>query len=114
MDCQPRGAASFVLVLTFSTTFLPRETLTRLSAPDLKAARSLVAMVGRMTNVSSTPEKMATRRGLRSAAEEALRAKGYMVEHMTGAGKSSLRRITKGGASKVVTIRTTQDRWIAF
>jgi hypothetical protein len=67
-----------------------------------------------MTNVSATPEKMAFRRGLRNAAEEALKGQGYKVERVQGAGKSSLRRITKGGVSKLVTIRTTQDRWVAF
>jgi hypothetical protein len=67
-----------------------------------------------MTNVSGTPEKMAIRRALRKTAEGALRAKGYSVERVTGGGKSSLRRITKDGSSKIVTIRTTQDCWIAF
>lgn len=67
-----------------------------------------------MTNVSATPEKMAIRRGLRKAAEEALRAQGYKVERVVGAGKSSLRRITKDGVSKIATIRSTQDTWIAF
>ncbi|HEY1707101.1 MAG TPA: hypothetical protein VGG10_02465 [Rhizomicrobium sp.] len=67
-----------------------------------------------MTNVSATPEKVAIRRGLRAAAEAALREQGNKVERVQGAGKSSLRRITKGGVSKLVSIRTTQDRWIAF
>jgi hypothetical protein len=67
-----------------------------------------------MTNVSATPEKLAIRRGLRAAAEQALSEKGYKVERVFGEGKSSLRRITKGGVSKIVSIRTTQDRWIAF
>lgn len=67
-----------------------------------------------MTNVSATPEKLAIRHGLRAAAEEVLSGKGYKVERVPGAGKSSLRRITKGSVSKLVTIRTTQDKWIAF
>ena len=67
-----------------------------------------------MTNVSATPEKMAIRRGLRAAAEEVLRSQGYKIERLTGAGKSSLRKITRNGVSKVITIRTTQDTWIAF
>ena len=71
-------------------------------------------MVRQMTNVSATPEKMAIRRGLRAAAEHALREKGYKIERVLGAGKSSLRRITKGSVSKIVSIRTTQDLWIAF
>jgi hypothetical protein len=67
-----------------------------------------------MTNVSATPVKMAIRRALRRAAEETLKSKGYKIERITGAGKSSLRRITKDGVSKTVTVRTTQDLWIAF
>jgi hypothetical protein len=67
-----------------------------------------------MTNVSATPEKVAIRHGLRAAAESVLREQGNKVERVQGAGKSSLRRITKGGVSKLVSIRTTQDRWIAF
>jgi hypothetical protein len=35
-------------------------------------------------------------------------------ERIARAGKSSLRRITKGNVSKKVSIRTTQDTWIAF
>ena len=67
-----------------------------------------------MTNVSATKEKLEIRHGLRAAGESALEGKGWKVERVPGAGKSSLRRITKGGVSKVVTIRTTQDKWIAF
>jgi hypothetical protein len=36
------------------------------------------------------------------------------VERVPGSGKSSVRRITKGAVSKKVSIRTTQDTWIAF
>ena len=39
---------------------------------------------------------------------------GWKVEREQGSGKSSVRRITKGGESKIVSIRTTQDTWIAF
>jgi hypothetical protein len=48
------------------------------------------------------------------AAVSALEADGWAVERVTGSGKSSVRRITKGAASKIVSIRTTQDRSIAF
>jgi hypothetical protein len=44
----------------------------------------------------------------------ALERAGWKVERIQGSGKSSVRRITKGGVSKVVSIRTTQDTWIAF
>lgn len=45
---------------------------------------------------------------------EALEKTGWKVERVEGSGKSSVRRITKGNESKVVSIRTTQDMWIAF
>lgn len=67
-----------------------------------------------MTNVSSSPEKVAFRRLLRAAATTALGQNGWEVERIARAGKSSVRRITKGDVSKVVSIRTTQDAWIAF
>jgi hypothetical protein len=47
-------------------------------------------------------------------AVEALQKAGWKVERVQGSGKSSVRRITKGADSKVVSIRTTQDTWIAF
>jgi len=48
------------------------------------------------------------------AAIAALESDGWKVEKVAGSGKSSVRRITKGKDSKVVSIRTTQDRSIAF
>jgi len=48
------------------------------------------------------------------AAVAALETNGWKVERVAGSGKSSVRRITKGATSKVVSIRTTQDRSIAF
>ena len=67
-----------------------------------------------MTNVSQSSAKVDTRHQLKRAAEDALRQEGWEVERMSGSGKSSLRRITRGTESKVVSIRTTQDTWIAF
>jgi hypothetical protein len=49
-----------------------------------------------------------------SIAVETLENAGWKVERVQGSGKSSVRRITKGGKSKIVSIRTTQDTWIAF
>jgi len=66
-----------------------------------------------MTNVS-TPEKVALRQILRSAAITTLERNGWKVERIARAGKSSVRRITKNNVSKVVSIRTTQNTWIAF
>lgn len=67
-----------------------------------------------MTNVSNSPSKVQRRRKLFQVGLEALRREGWKVERIQGSGKSSLRRISKNGESKKVTIRTTQDTWIAF
>jgi hypothetical protein len=67
-----------------------------------------------MTDVSQNRAKVDLRHQLKKAAEQALRQEGWSVEKVSGSGKSSLRRITRGSASKVVSIRTTQDTWIAF
>ncbi len=47
-------------------------------------------------------------------AEEALEKDGWRVEPIARSGKPSVRRITKGKLQKTVTIRTSQDTWIAF
>jgi hypothetical protein len=67
-----------------------------------------------MTNVSSTPRKVALRQLLRRTAITALEQRGNKVERVPGANKSSVRRITKNKVSNLVSIRTTQDTWIAF
>lgn len=67
-----------------------------------------------MTNVSAHEDKVRRRRQLFQVGLEALKKDGWQVERVQGSGKSSLRRITKNGQSKLVTIRTTQDTWIAF
>src|SRR5258708_5106843 len=67
-----------------------------------------------MTNVYATPEKISMKTLLFRTAVKALEDNGYKVERVPGSGKSSVRRITKGKASKVISIRTSQDTWIAF
>jgi hypothetical protein len=67
-----------------------------------------------MTNVYGTPEKVRMKAQLFGIAVQALQNQGYVVERVPGSGKSSVRRITKNGKSRVVTIRTSQDTWIAF
>lgn len=67
-----------------------------------------------MTNVYATADKVRLRRHLFQVGLDALKKEGWQVERVQGAGKSSLRRITKGKDSKLVSIRTTQDTWIAF
>ena len=67
-----------------------------------------------MTNVSGTTQKVTLRKFLFRTAVEALQEDGWKVERIARAGKSSVRRIKKAGVSKTVSIRTTQDTWIAF
>ena len=67
-----------------------------------------------MTRVLGTPEKVDRRDKLFSAAITALEERGWKVERIPGAGKSSVRRITKGGEKRIISIRTSQDRDIAF
>lgn len=67
-----------------------------------------------MTNVSGTPKKRATRRGLFAFAVQTLEENGWKVERIKRGGKASLRRITKGSESYKVSIRTSQDSAIAF
>ena len=67
-----------------------------------------------MTNVSATPEKLSVRSDLFRAAEITLEKEGWTVERIARLGKSSVRRITKGKIEKIVSIRTSQDTWIAF
>lgn len=47
-------------------------------------------------------------------AVNALKEKGWDVTPVPGSGKGSVRRITRGKESRLVSIRTTQDTWIAF
>ena len=67
-----------------------------------------------MTNIFSTPDKAPTKYALFDAGLEALAKAGWRVERVPGTGKSSVRRITKGSASRLVSIKTTQDQWLAF
>lgn len=67
-----------------------------------------------MTNVYATPEKVETKGRLFEIGVETLRKQGWKVERVPKMGKASVRRISKGTESKVVSIRTTQDQYIAF
>lgn len=66
-----------------------------------------------MTNIFKTPEKRARKNELFQIGIETLQKEGWIVTKAK-LGKSSVRRIAKGGESKLVSIRTTQDQWIAF
>jgi hypothetical protein len=67
-----------------------------------------------MTDIFGRPEKLSRKTELYDLALLALRELGYTVERVEGSRKSSVRRITKNGKSQIVTIRTSQDTWIAF
>ena len=67
-----------------------------------------------MTNIFKSPDKGSMKAQLFNIAVDALEKAGWKVERVQGSGKSSVRRITKGAESKVVSIRTSQDTWIAF
>jgi hypothetical protein len=68
----------------------------------------------KMANINVKPGKAELRRKLFAIGVESLERDGWKVERVPGEGKSSVRRITKGGESLLITIRTTQDTWIAF
>lgn len=66
-----------------------------------------------MTNVYKTPQKAKLKRRLFEIGVQALKDAGYRVGR--AGGGSSVRQITKDGEKpKLVSIRTTQDRAIAF
>ncbi|HEY0703111.1 MAG TPA: hypothetical protein VGD60_10115 [Candidatus Acidoferrales bacterium] len=67
-----------------------------------------------MTNIFKTPEKVETRDRLFRIGLDVLRDQGWQVEKKPGLGKSSVRQITKGGKTRLVSIRTSQNTWIAF
>lgn len=66
-----------------------------------------------MTNIFGSPEKHARKKQLFQIGVQTLEKDGWTVTKEK-LGKSSVRRITKNGDSKLVSIRTTQDTWLAF
>ena len=67
-----------------------------------------------MTDIFQTPEKLSTRNRLFQIGLDVLRDRGWQVERIPGLGKSSVRQIEKGGTKRTVSIRTSQNTWIAF
>jgi hypothetical protein len=67
-----------------------------------------------MTNVWGTPGKAALKTRLFQIGVEALQKAGWTVERIPRLGKSSVRRICRGAESRTVSIRTTQNTWLAF
>ena len=66
-----------------------------------------------MTNIFNDPKKHERKKRLFQIGVETLQRRGWAVTKEK-LGKSSVRRISKNGDSKLVSIRTTQDQWIAF
>lgn len=66
-----------------------------------------------MTNIFKTSKKHDRKKRLFEIGVETLQKQGWTVTKEK-LGKSSVRRISKNGESKLVSIRTTQDKWIAF
>jgi len=67
-----------------------------------------------MKQSSGTFDKGMMKNRLFRIGVETLERNGWAVERVQGSGKSSVRKITKAGKSLIVSIRTTQDTWIAF
>lgn len=67
-----------------------------------------------MTNIFKTAKKVERKGRLFEIGLQTLEEAGWTVSRAPGMGKASVRRITKDGASHLVSIRTTQDQWIAF
>lgn len=67
-----------------------------------------------MANIFDDPEKVSRKNQLLEAGIHSLEKDGWKVEKIPGFGKGSVRRITKGNQERIVSIRTTQDTWIAF
>ena len=67
-----------------------------------------------MTNIFKTPEKVERKERLFEIGVQTLQGNGWTVTRESGLHKASVRRITKNGKSLLVSIRTTQDQWIAF
>ena len=67
-----------------------------------------------MTNILGTPEKGPMRRKLFALALDALAQDGWEVTRARGGGGASVRDIRRGAEQGRVSIRTSQDSWIAF
>jgi hypothetical protein len=67
-----------------------------------------------MTNVYKDSKKLPMKARLFQIAVKALEKDGWTVEPIPGSGKGSVRRITRDKDSRTVSIRTTQDTYIAF
>jgi hypothetical protein len=67
-----------------------------------------------MANIFGAPGKKSIRDRLFQIGLDTLRQQGWKVDRIPGIGKSSVRRITKAGKIRTVSIRTSQDTFISF
>ena len=67
-----------------------------------------------MTNIFQTSEKKSLKDVLFETGMLALKQTGWTVTRTPGIGGSSVRQISKGREAGLVSIRTSQDTWIAF
>jgi hypothetical protein len=56
----------------------------------------------------------AFRQLLGRAAIEGAKKKGYVAKRLPGRGLSNLWQLSKNGTTKIASVRTTRDRWVAF
>lgn len=67
-----------------------------------------------MTNRLKLMGETASWRLMVGAATKGAEAKGYRLARQPGRGLSNTWEMEKGGVTKVASVRTTRDRWIAF
>jgi len=67
-----------------------------------------------MTNRLKEMGETASWRLLVSAAIEGAKKNGYALKRQPGRGLSNTWEVSKGGETKIASVRTTRDRWIAF
>jgi hypothetical protein len=67
-----------------------------------------------VTDIYKTPAKLSYKRRLFEIAVETLKREGWKVERVVGNAKGSVRRITKDNDSLLISIRTSQDQYVAF
>jgi hypothetical protein len=67
-----------------------------------------------MTNIFKESKKAEKKHELFQLAIASIEKLGWRVERIPGSGKSSIRRIVMGNESRIISIRTSQDTWIAF
>lgn len=80
----------------------------RIGPPD--RFETAIVMTTRLKDMGQGAAWRLMVRGALKGAEQA----GYTLKRQPGRGLSNTYEMTKGGKTKVASVRTTQDRWIAF